>query len=367
MVLGFGPATEFDPRFRPEIVARSRVIPRGIHRERGIQTIAPLLLGLLLSLSFALLAETPAGLVKPPPETLTPPPERNWESLGIRESEIRVLERFHRGGGYEGFHIAYKCTGLNITGILTRPYIREDEEIKYPVIILNHGSAAGVTASYRAVALDLARRGYVVLASTYRGRAGPEGRSEGSPEFAKGEVIDVLQLMALGRKLEYVDSLRMGVLGEGDGAAITLQTIERSNIFRAAVVVSPPVFSGMAENGYAGLAYLRERSQQVFGRELSDSELVRELLAREMFRNARRIRTPLLLITSNTDLNYQAQLQFVAELKKFSVEHRLLDYPAMFPDFMTAADNGERPPNWNEIRDTAWGEVFAFFDERLKP
>jgi dipeptidyl aminopeptidase/acylaminoacyl peptidase len=325
------------------------------------------LLGLLLSLPAVHRAETPAGLLNPPPQSLTPSPERNWENLGVRESEILVLERFHRGGGYEGFHIAYKSASLNITGILTRPYIREDEEIKYPVIILNHGSAAGVTAPYRAVALDLARRGYVVLASTYRGRAGAEGRSEGAPELAKGEVIDVLQLMALGRKLEYADSLRMGVFGDGDGAAITLQAIERSNIFRAAVVVSPLVFSGMAENGYAGMAYLRERSQQVFGRDLSDSELVRELMAREMFRNARRIRTPLLLIASNTDLNYQAQMQFVAELKKFSVEHRLLDYPAMFPDFMTAADNGGRPPNWNQIRDTAWGEVFAFFDERLKP
>jgi dipeptidyl aminopeptidase/acylaminoacyl peptidase len=312
-------------------------------------------------------AETPAGLLNPPPESLAPPPERDWEKLGIRESEIHILERFYRGGGYEGFHIAYKCTGLNLTGILTRPYIREDDETKYPAIILNHGSAAGVTAPYRAIALDLARRGYVVLASTYRGQAGAEGRSEGRAEFAKGEVIDVLQLTALGRKLEYVDNLRMGVLGDGDGAAITLQTIERSNIFRAAVVVSPPVFSGMAENNYSGMAYLRERSQQVFGRELSDAELVRELSAREMFRNARRIRTPLLLITSNTDLNYPAQLEFVAELKQFNVDYRLLDYQAMFPGFMTASGNGERPPNWNQVRDTAWTEVFAFFDERLKP
>jgi dipeptidyl aminopeptidase/acylaminoacyl peptidase len=180
-------------------------------------------------------------------------------------------------------------------------------------------------------------------------------------------VIDVLQLAALGRKLEYVDSLRIGILGDGDGAAITLQTIERSNIFRAAVAVSPPVFSGMAENNYAGMAYLRERFQQVFERELSDSELVRELSAREMFRNARRIRTPLLLITSNTDLNHPAQLEFVGELKQFNVDHRLLDYQAMFPDFLTAADNGDRPPNWNQVRDTAWTEIFAYFDERLKP
>lgn len=326
-----------------------------------------LLSGLLLSLPGVLRAETPAGLLSPAPQPFTPPPERNWESLGIRESEIRLLDRFHRGSGYEGFHIAYKSVGMNLTGVLTRPYIRENDETKYPAIILNHGSAAGVTAPYRAIALDLARRGYVVLASTYRGRAGAEGRSQGRPEFAKGEVIDVLQLAALGRKLEYVDSLRMGILGDGEGGAITLQTIERSNIFRAAVAVSPPVFSGMAENNYAGLSYLREHSQQVFGRELSDAELVRELSSREMFRNARRIRTPLLLITSNTDLNHAAQMEFVGELKQFNVDHRLLDYQAMFPDFMTAADNGERPPDWSQIRDTAWTEVFAFLDQRLKP
>jgi len=315
---------------------------------------------------FTGLAETPPGLLSPEENSLTPPPERDWERLGIRESELRILERFHRGGGYEGFHVAYKSTGLDITGVLARPYI-PDEDTMFPAIILNHGSAGGVTAPYRAVALDLARRGYVVLASTYRGRAGPEGRSQGLVELAKGEVIDVLQLTQLARKLEYVDPRRVGIMGEGEGGAITLQAIERSNVFEAAVVISPPLFSGMAETGYAGLGYLRERSAQLFGREMPESALIRELYAREMFRDARRIRTPLLFITSNTDLNYPVQSRFVARLGEMGIDHRFLDYEGMFADFMTASNSPDRPSNWNQVRDEAWGEVFRFLAEHVEP
>jgi len=342
---------------------RSRII-----RKSTDSTCATLLALLLLLAAFSrdALAETPPGLLHAPSESLTPPPTRNWEALAIRDWEIRTFERFHRGGGYEGFHIAYSCAGLNIAGILTRPYIR-DEETKYPLIILNHGSDAGVTAPYRAVALDLARRGYVVLASTYRGRGGAEGRSQGVREFAKGEVIDVLQLTQLGRKLEYVDPQRMGILGEGIGGAIALQAIGRSNVFRAAAVISPPVFSAVAENGYPGLAQLRQVSRDIFGRELSDGELVRELRARETFANAPRIRTPLLFITTNTDFNYQSQLQFLGRLKQGGAEHELVDYEGMFPDFMTAPPSGERPPNWDQVRSEAWDKVFSFFAQRLQP
>jgi hypothetical protein len=39
----------------------------------------------------------------------------------------------------------------------------------------------------------------------------------------------------------------------------------------------------------------------------------------------------------------------------------------MFPDFMTVTPSGERPPNWDQIRDEAWEKVFSFFAERLQP
>lgn len=318
----------------------------------------------LLCLVATVGAETPPGLQTLGPDSLTAPPGRDWQRLGIRNWEIRFLERFHRGGGYEAFHIAYRRGKLNLTGILARPYIR-DEKTVYPAIILNHGGSDGVSAAYRAIALELARRGYVVLASTYRGQQGAEGRSQGLAELCKGEVIDMLQLTELARQLGWVDSLRMGIIGEGHGAAITMQAIGRSNVFRAAVVISPMLFSGSSEYGFAGMRTLNRLSEQLFGRQLSERELIRELRVRDSFRFVPRIQTPVLLIASDADPNYRDQVRLVSALQKYGIEHRFRRFAGLSPDFMTAFDDGTHRVNWRISRDAAWSEVFSFIEERV--
>ena len=320
---------------------------------------------LLVSGTTVIEAETPARLLTITSEPSFMPAQRNWERLGVADWELRHLERFYRGDGYEGWNIAYKSLELNMTGVLTRPYIREDDEIKYPLVVLNHGSDRGVDARYRAVALDLARRGYVVLAPTFRGRAGPEGRSQGVVQIGRNEVIDLLQLTQLGRKLEYVDSLRMAVIGEGHGATAALLAIERSNVFRAAVIASPLMFSGMAEYGFAGINRLVELQDELFGRELSRTELVRELYAREMFSHAKRIRTPMLFIHADTDPSYTDQRRFLGVAAEGTVKPTVREFPGMFPTFLTAADDGTRPPLWHDERDRAWEEIFFFLEEQM--
>ncbi len=343
--------------------------------------ILPGVLALLSLFPTGAAAQTPAGLLTLSEESFVLPAERDWEKLGVSNRKIRILESFHRGGGYLGVHIAYNSSKMHVTGILARPYIppeimekyqkkgtaEEDESlIGFPLVILNHGSPGGVGAPYRAIALELASRGYVVLASTYRGRAGIEGRSQGVAELAKGEVLDVLQLTELGRRLEYVDSLRMGIIGEGDGAAITLLAIERSNVFRVAVAISPPIFSGLAEFGFAGRKILKKRSRSLFGRELEQNDLLRELYARDMFRFLPKITTPLLLIAASSDPSYRDQLRFVEQLSAHGIEHQLLAYPGLFPEFMTAVDDGNRPPEWRQIQYAAWTEIFSALDKALQ-
>ena len=316
-------------------------------------------------------AETPPGLLAITAEPEFLPAQRNWKRLGIRDWELRQLERFHRGDGYEGWNVAYKSLELNMTGVLTRPYIpvpeAPGEQVKFPLVVLNHGSDFGVDARYRAIALDLARRGYVVLAPTFRGRVGPEGRSEGVVQIGRNEVIDLLQLAQLGRKLEYVDSLRMAIIGEGHGAAAALLAIERSNIFRAGVIISPLIFSGLAEYGFAGINLLVGLQDELFGRKLERTDLVRELYARDMFRRAGRIRTPLLFIHTESDPSYADQRRFLGELARNNIRPRVLEFPGMFPYFMTAHDNGARPPNWAAEQDRAWSEVFVFIEEQMPP
>jgi dipeptidyl aminopeptidase/acylaminoacyl peptidase len=314
-------------------------------------------------------AQTPAGLQGPPAAAVVAVPQRDWQTLSIPGWELRQLERIHRGDGFEAFHIAYtlgsthETNRVHLTGVMARPYLREGQ--KLPAIILNHGGLQGVSLAYRAVAYELARRGYVVLASSYRGQQGAEGRAQGRVEFAKGEVLDVLQLTELARGQPYIDSLRMGIVGEDQGASITIQAIGRSNIFKAAVAISPPLFSGLPEYNYAGMRLLHEMSPQLFGRELSEYQLRRELLQRDSFRFLPRIRTPLLLIGSDQDRGYEDQLRFVSNLQSRGIEHRYLRFPGMPPEFMFSYDDGTRPPRWRESRDDAWREVFSFLEEHV--
>ncbi len=330
--------------------------------------------------------QTPAGLLTLGPQEPPLPANRDWDRLGVSNYELRVLERFYRDEtGVEGFHIAFESGDLNMTGVLVQPHIElpdpdapptmginpktgkeEEEEIKYPLIVLSHGSRYGVSPAYREIAIELAHQGYVVVSPTFRGRAGLEGKSQGLVELAKGEVIDLLQLTQIARQIEYVDSLRMGLVGFGDGATTVLPTIERSNVFQVAIAVSPTPFGGLAEFGYAGYGVLQRRSQELFGRELSRNELLRELYARDAFRNVDRITTPLLMIITGDDPSHKDQLYFVTNLQNYAVDHRLLEYPTMSPDFLTAIDDGTRPQSWHEVRDAAWGQIFALLDEHLQ-
>jgi dipeptidyl aminopeptidase/acylaminoacyl peptidase len=169
----------------------------------------------------------------------------------------------------------------------------------------------------------------------------------------------------LARKLSYVDSLRMGILGHEHGAAITLQAIGRSNVFKAAVAVSPPVFSGVAENNFAGTALLRQMSPRLFGHELSDFQLRRELLLRDAFRFMNRIRSPLLMISTDQDPGYDDQARFVSGMEARGLEARHLRYEGLPADFLFSYDDGTQPDAWRAQRNQAWGEIFSFLETHI--
>ena len=322
-------------------------------------------------------AQTPPGLLHLAPEEAPVPTPRDWEKLAVSNYELRILERFYRNrDGVVGYHIAYKSLDLSMAGILVQPRIEwpkereatseKEEEIKYPLVVLSHGSRYGLTRAYREIAMELARRGYIVLAPSFRGRGGREGLSQGFPQLARGEVLDLLQLVQIGRQIEYVDTKRIAILGFGDGATTALLGIERSNVFRVAILVSPSPFSGMVEYGYAGLKVLLARSEEIFGRKLSQNELIRELFYRDAFKNAHKIRTPMVLMATAKDPGRSNLLYFIDNLKQQgNREHRLLDYPSMFSGFLTAADDGNRPSDWRRVQDEAWREIFRGIDEYL--
>ncbi len=331
----------------------------------------PRLLVAALLLAAPALCETPLGLMTLSDNSVRSFPERNWARLGIGTWEIRRLDRAGREDGIETWHIGFKSDEQNVAGYLAQPLISYNDagrpERKFPAVILCHGSTQGVSPAYREVAKELARRGYVVAAAGYRGHRGLEGHSEGSRQYAKGETLDVLQLTQLVRKLDYVDSQRMAIWGQGEGALIAAQVIGRSNVFRAAVLDSPVLISGMPDYGFAGLRRYASIAEGVFGRSLSESELVRQMMDRDAFRFAPKITSPVLIIAAEDDPGAAEINQWADLLGRRSIEHRVLRYPGMFPGFSTAADNGARPANWIPSRDNVWTNVMNWIESYAPP
>ena len=325
----------------------------------------------ILLAAAAIAAETPPGLLTLTEDPLIQSPDRNWKSLGIGTWEIRRLNRVSHADGIETWNIGYKSSDLSVAGFLAQPIVEFEEDGKpkatYPAVILCHGSTQGVTPAYREIAAAFARRGYVTVASSYRGHRGLAGQSEGAREYAKGEALDVMQLAQLVRKLEYVDSQRMAIWGQAEGGSIAAQVIGRSNIFSAAVLVAPALFSGMPDYRYAGLRRLASLTAQITGRQMSDGMLVRELRARDAFYNVAKIKTRTLIIAPENDPGAQELSLWVNALRGAGVEHRMLPYPGMFTEFMTAADNGLRPPNWAESREAAWANTFSWIASYVPP
>ncbi len=128
--------------------------------------------------------------------------------------------------------ITYESGGLKVRGYIAVPKSGE----KLPCVIYNRGGNRefGALTDLRAAVLlgKLARRGYVVVASQYRGNGGGEGREE----FGGAEVQDVLSLIPLLEGLPRADATRIGMYGWSRGGMMTYLALARTDRLRAAII-----------------------------------------------------------------------------------------------------------------------------------
>lgn len=110
--------------------------------------------------------------------------------------------------------IIYESDGLNIVGYLVKPVYFEGT---LPVIIYNRGGNReyGKIKDTFAKAYFgyIAKKGFVVLASQYRGNDGGEGREE----FGGSDVNDVLRLIDIVKETGYMDENRIYMIGASRG------------------------------------------------------------------------------------------------------------------------------------------------------
>ncbi len=153
-------------------------------------------------------------------------------------SELTFEQTLEPGANYDRYIVSYISEGNKIFGLFTVPWY-EPPRTGWPVIIFNHGyippDEYGTTTRYVDYIDALARSGYIVLSSDYRGHGNSEGEATGgysSPDYT----TDVLNALAAAKLYEDADPERIGMWGHSMGGFITLRAMVVSEEIDAGVI-----------------------------------------------------------------------------------------------------------------------------------
>jgi dipeptidyl aminopeptidase/acylaminoacyl peptidase len=182
--------------------------------------------------------ETPIPL-----PTATPTPQHPLQIDAMRAqqypgSDIVIEDTLDPGVNYNRYYVSYLSEGLKIYALMTVPH-GERPPTGWPVIIFNHGfippDVYRTTERYVAYVDLIARSGYIVLRSDYRGH----DRSEGEPGGAysnTGYTVDVLNAVGSMKRYPDADPNRIGMWGHSMGGYITLRSMVVTRDIKAGVI-----------------------------------------------------------------------------------------------------------------------------------
>ena len=153
-------------------------------------------------------------------------------------SDIIIEQTLDPGVNYNRFYVSYRSEGLKIYALMTVPN-GEKPATGWPVIIFNHGyippAVYKTTERYIAYVDLIARSGYIVFRSDYRGHDNSEGQAGGAysrPDYT----VDVLNAVASMKRYPDADPNRMGMWGHSMGGYITLRSMVISDDIKAGVI-----------------------------------------------------------------------------------------------------------------------------------
>ncbi|HSL44690.1 MAG TPA: alpha/beta fold hydrolase [Anaerolineales bacterium] len=186
--------------------------------------------------------ETPAPTATSLP-TATPTPLHPLQIEAMRQqeypgSDIVIEAVLDPGVNYERYYVSYQSEGLKIYALMTVPH-GEKPVTGWPVIIFNHGyippEVYRTTERYIAYVDLIARSGYIVFRSDYRGHDRSEGMAGGAysrPDYT----VDVLNAVASMKRHPDADPNRIGMWGHSMGGYITLRSMVITNDIKAGVI-----------------------------------------------------------------------------------------------------------------------------------
>ena len=284
----------------------------------------------------------PAPTAATPSETspVTPverlPPVHHRVSLPalMRErpaaGRLRVLRVVAETDAYTRAEVTYRSDGLTVSGVLLRPRGRGP----FPGIVLNHGyidPAYYVTGQGLAREQDwLARAGFAVLHTDYRGHAGSDPVPPLDRETRLGYTRDAVNAVVALRREPYVDADRMAMLGRSMGGGVTLNALVTHPRLVDAAVVYASVSSRFLDNLRHFTRPNRPEAVRAlfarFGTPRAAPRFYRELSSRTFFD---RVTEPVLLHHGTADATCPLRWSQTTHrlLRRAAVDSRLELYP----------------------------------------
>jgi uncharacterized protein len=183
--------------------------------------------------------QTPTPTVIPTATSVPNPLEiRAMRARDYPGSDITIEKVLDPGVNYNRYYVSYLSEGLKIYALMTVP-MGEKPATGWPVIVFNHGyippEVYVSTERYIAYVDLIARSGYIVFRSDYRGHGNSEGEARGaygSPDYT----VDVLNAVSSVKRYPDADPNRIGMWGHSMGGYITLRAMVIRDDIKAGVI-----------------------------------------------------------------------------------------------------------------------------------
>lgn len=220
----------------------------------------------------------------------------------------------------EVYGITYLSDGLQIRGLMAKP----KKAGNYPCIIYNRGGNrefGALKVAHGALLLgELAKEGYVVIVSQYRGNGGGEGQEE----FGGKDVNDVVILTEVLKEVESADIGKIGMYGWSRGGMMTYIALTKTDKIKAAVV------GGAVSDNYETIKDRPEMETNVIAELIPNYEEQKEeeLNKRSAIKWAEKFPkdVPILMLHGNADWRVKPEqsLKLALEFEKYRIPYRLI-------------------------------------------
>lgn len=282
----------------------------------------------------------------------------HFSSMTLSGTALKLESIEAKNNVYTRYRISYRSNGLKITGIMNIP----SGDGPYQLLIFNHGYiATSLYTQGRGLKREqdyMARQGFAVLHTDYRGHAGSDESPmtekvyDGNLEYAMDSANAILAVREA--NLPTVNADHVGMLGHSLGGGVTMAVLTGKPDLVDAAVLYAPVHADVYENF---TRWRREREEgdrtiEVF-KTREENPAVWDNLSPQTF--LKNIQAPILLFQGSNDKDVpKAWSDTLAKnLTEIGNDFRYIEYPG---------EGHEFSPKWADFM----SQSMAFFRENLQ-